>query len=93
MGRAEDLYRWIGWAPGVLFLALARTTPNLWLGLAVGLFGLSQLGYWLIERAEAARGSKLMTARYVEVAVSFVAFPVLGAVGLVVWACDGFPGW
>jgi hypothetical protein len=31
--------------------------------------------------------------RYVEVAVSFVAFPVLGLVGLVVWAWDGFPGW
>jgi hypothetical protein len=89
----EAGYRWVGWFPGVLFLALARTAPNLWLALALGAFGFSQFGHWVIERIEAARGRQLMTARYAEVAVAFVAFPVLGVVGLVVWARDGFPGW
>jgi hypothetical protein len=55
-GRTEAWYRWIGWLPGLVFLALARTAPNLWLGLALGLFGVCQVGHWAVERIEAARG-------------------------------------
>ena len=89
----EAWYRWTGWLPGLVFLALPRTAPNLWLGLALGLFGACQVGHWAVERAEAARGRKLLAARYAEAVLTFVAFPLLGAIGLVAWAWDGFPGW
>jgi hypothetical protein len=89
----ERWYRWTGWAPGLVFLAICRTAPNLWLGLAMGLFGVCQIGHWVIERFEAARSQKLMAVRYTEAVLSFVALPLLGAVGLVVWEWDGFPFW
>jgi hypothetical protein len=88
----EAWYRRTGWMPGLLFLALSRTAPNLWLGLALGLFGVCQVGHWAIERVEAARGRKQMAARNVEAVLSFLAIPLLGAIGLVEWAWDGFPG-
>jgi hypothetical protein len=93
LGRAEAWYRWTGWGPGLLFLALSWTAPNLWLVLAFGLFGVCQVGHWVIEVVEAARGRTLTAARYAEVVLYLLAFPLLGVVGLVVWAWDGFPGW
>jgi hypothetical protein len=93
VGQMEAWYRWTGWIPGLFFLALCPTAPNLWLRLALGLFGACQVGHWVIERGESAWGRKLLTARYVEAGLSFVALPLLGILGLVWWAWDGFPGW
>jgi hypothetical protein len=73
----EGWYRWIGWASGLVFLAFSRAAPNLWLGLAVGLFGGCQIGHWAVERLEAARGRKLLVARYAEAVLLFVACPAL----------------
>jgi hypothetical protein len=89
----EAWYCWTGWLPGLVILALSRTCPNLWLALAMALFGACQIGHWAIERAEAARCQKWMVPRYVEVVLTFVAFPILSTIGLVVWAWDGFPPW
>jgi hypothetical protein len=93
MARIEAAYRWTGWVPGLLFLAMSRSAPNLWLGLALGLFGVCHFGHWTIERVEAVRGRKLMPARYAEAAVWFAVAPVLAIIGMVVWAWDGFPLW
>src|SRR5262249_29405984 len=65
--RGEIAYYWAGWCHGVVFLALAPSAPNLWLVLAMGLFGVSQVGHWVIERAEAAYCRKFMAARHAEV--------------------------
>jgi hypothetical protein len=67
-------------------LAFAAPAPNLWLALALVLGGASQIGHWVIELTEAARGRKLMRARQAVAVVLFVAVPVLALVGLAAWA-------
>jgi hypothetical protein len=78
------LYRLVGWLPGVCFLSLVPFAANGWLAVAAGLFGASQFGHWVTERAEVARGRQLMPARVAEV-VAALAAGLIGLVGLIAW--------